>query len=246
MKILALDTSSSVASVAILDKNILMGEYSINSKKKHSQILMLMVKELLKNLDISPEDIDLYAVTSGPGSFTGLRIGITAVKAMAYAVKKPVIAVPSLEALAYNLPLWEGLVCPIMDARNNQVYTALYKWKGNFLEAVTECKGIAVQELILLIMDNMKDNNKVAFVGDGVEVHRQYIAEQLGNKAVFTPANLMLVRASSVALAAAAKYSRGEIETAFELVPFYLRKSQAERVLEKNNKGENEEVCDKV
>lgn len=240
MKILALDTSSSVASVAILDKNILMGEYSINSKKKHSQILMPMVEELLKNLDISPGDIDIYAATSGPGSFTGLRIGITAVKAMAYAAKKPVVAVPSLEALAYNLPLWEGLICPIMDARNNQVYTALYKWKGNILEIVAECKGIPVQELMLLIKDSMKGNDvKIAFVGDGVEVHRQYISEQLDNNAVFAPANLMLTRAGSVALAAAAKVSQGDIETPFELVPFYLRKSQAERGLEKKNMGEN-------
>jgi tRNA threonylcarbamoyladenosine biosynthesis protein TsaB len=238
MKVMAVDTSSSMASVAILDKDQLLGEYSINSNKKHSQILMPMIQGIMNNLDIRPEEIDLFGVSTGPGSFTGLRIGITVIKAMAYALKKPVVGVPSLEALAYNLSMSQRHICPIMDARNNQVYTALYKWDGANIKEVTKCMGIPIQELVKLVKDLRV---KTIFVGDGVTIHREYLCSQLGDYSEFAPPNLLLQNAASVAYAAKVRADQGILGTSFELVPFYLRKSQAEREYEKKMKVEKAE-----
>ncbi|HEX9062575.1 MAG TPA: tRNA (adenosine(37)-N6)-threonylcarbamoyltransferase complex dimerization subunit type 1 TsaB, partial [Clostridia bacterium] len=124
MKILALDSSSLVASVAITEDKKLLGEYNVNNGLTHSKNLMPMLTELMKTLGLKPSDIDMYAASIGPGSFTGIRIGVTSIKAMAYATGKPVASVPTLDALAYNAEGFDGVICPIMDARNNQVYTA--------------------------------------------------------------------------------------------------------------------------
>lgn len=128
MKVLALDTSSIVASVAVMNDGILLGEYTLNHNKTHSQKLVPIIQQLLSDLELEPFDIDLFAVSKGPGSFTGLRIAITTAKAMAYALDKPIIGVPTLDILAHNISFCQHLICPIMDARNNRVYTALYKW----------------------------------------------------------------------------------------------------------------------
>lgn len=232
MKILAVDTSSSVAAVAVMDNMALLGEYFINHKKTHSQRLMPMVKEIMDSLEITPEDIDIYAASSGPGSFTGLRIGITTIKAIAYAVQKPVISIPTLDALAFNIPLSQSLVCPIMDARNEQVYTAIYKWEKNSQNKVTEYMGIPISELVQLIKGK---NQNTIFMGDAVQIHRDFLKSELGDKCEFAPTSLMLQRASSVAQVAMNRASEGFTETCFDMVPFYLRKPQAERELEKRN-----------
>jgi len=230
MKILAVDTSSAVAAVAVIENDRLLGEYILNQKKTHSQKLMPMISELMSSLELKPSDIDIYAASSGPGSFTGLRIGITAIKAIAYAVQKPVIGVPTLDALAYNVPMTESLICPIMDARNNQVYTALYRPDRGILANITEYMGVPVPEVVEIIKGK---NQKVIFVGDAVEVHKEYLAGELGDRCEFAPGNLLLQRASSVAQAARIRAINGMLENSFELVPFYLRKSQAEREYEK-------------
>lgn len=230
MKILAVDTSSSVAAVAVMENEKLLGEYSINHKKTHSQRLMPMIAELLSSLELSPKDIDIYAASSGPGSFTGLRIGVTAVKAMAYAAGKPVVSVPTLDAIAYNIPMCDSFVCPIMDARNNQVYTTLYKWEKGFQIRVLDYMGIHVEELTQIIKEK---SNSVVFVGDAVEIHSEYLKSALGELCEIAPGSLLLQKASSVAYAALVKARRGELESCFEMSPYYLRKSQAERELEK-------------
>jgi len=230
MKILAVDTSSLVAAVAITDNERLMGEYILNHKKNHSQKLMPMIKELMDNLELNPKDIDIFAAASGPGSFTGLRIGITTVKALAYAVNKPVVSVPTLDALAFNIPVYDSLVCPIMDARNNQVFTAVYKWEKGIPVNITEYMGVPVNELVQLIKGK---NQKVVFLGDAVGIHKDFLKEELKENCEFAPGNLMLQKASSIAQLALIKAINGMTESSFDMVPFYLRKSQAEREYEK-------------
>jgi tRNA threonylcarbamoyladenosine biosynthesis protein TsaB len=235
MKILAVDTSSLVAAVAVIDNERLLGEYILNHKKTHSQKLMPMIKELLNNLELTPKGIDVFAASSGPGSFTGLRIGITTIKALAYAVNKPVVSVPTLDALAFNMPVLDSLVCPIMDARNNQVFTAVYKWEKGVPVNLTEYMGVPITELVRLIKGK---NQKIVFLGDAVEIHKDFLKDELNENCRFAPGNLMLQKASSVAQLALVKASSGMTESSFDMVPFYLRKSQAEREYEKRQSAD--------
>lgn len=231
MKVLAVDTSASVAAVAIMEDSNLLGEYIINHKKTHSQKLMPMIKEIMHDLELEPCDIDVYAASSGPGSFTGLRIGITTIKAMAYAVNKPVVSVPTLDALAYNITISDLLVCPIMDARNKQVYTALYAWEKGRQVKLTEYMGIPIEELIQIVKEK---NKKTVFNGDAIDIHKDLIKAELNDNCEFAPGNIKLQRASSVAQIALIKALEGMHESCFDMVPFYLRKSQAEREYEKS------------
>jgi len=226
LKVLAVDTSASVAAVAVMDGTNLLGEYIINHKKTHSQKLMPMIKEIMESLELIPKDIDLFAASSGPGSFTGLRIGVTSIKAIAFAADKPVISVPTLDALAFNIPMSEALICPIMDARNSQVYTALYRWEKNKQVKVTEYLAVHIDELIQMIKGK---NQKTIFLGDGVNIHREYLKSKFKENCDFAPGSLLLQKASSVAQIALKIIAEGKSENCFDMVPFYLRKSQAER-----------------
>lgn len=226
MKVLAVDTSSSVAAVAAMEDQKLLGEFLINNGKTHSQKLMPLIDQLLSSLELKPADIDLFAASSGPGSFTGLRIGIMTVKAMAYAAKKPVVSVPTLDALAYNIPDGGSFICPIMDARNNQVYTAVYKYENQLPVNQTGYLGLHVSELARML-EGM--NGNVIFNGDAVLLHRDFLKIELGERCSFAQPSLMLQRASSVAELAIYKALKGETESSFDMVPFYLRPSQAER-----------------
>ena len=238
MKGLAVDTSSAVAAVAVMDERELLGEFILNSKNTHSKMLVPMIDVIMKNLGLAAEDIDIYAASSGPGSFTGLRIGVTTIKAMSFAPKKPVVSVPALDALAYNVPNTEALVCPMMDARNNQVYTALYKLEKGIQANISEYMGVSVQELVQIIRGK---NSDVLFVGDGVLLHKEYLKSELSQRCHFPPQYLLLQRAASVAQLALLKAAEGKLESCFDMVPFYLRKSQAERELEKKSQENSPE-----
>ena len=228
MKILALDTSSKVACVAILDENNLLGEYYINHKKNHSEKLMPMIENILEDLDIKVEDIDYYAASVGPGSFTGLRIGITTVKCMALATNKRVVAVDTLDGLANNIGYTNNLVCPIIDARNNQVYTAIYD-NG---KKIVQDNAISVEELASKLEFL---NSKIIFVGDGVLVHKDYLKDKLKDNCVIARQVDVLPKASSIAQVALKKINNNEVLGCEELLPNYLRKSQAEREYEKKH-----------
>lgn len=232
MKILAVDTSSLVAAVAVIDDERLLGEYIVNHKKTHSQKLMPMIKELMEKLELVPDDIDVFAASSGPGSFTGLRIGVTTIKALAYTAKKPVISVPTLDALAFNVRVADSLICPIMDARNNQVYTAVYKFEEGIPVNITEYLGVPISELVNIIKDL---DQKVIFTGDAVNIHMNYLKSELTNKCEFAAYDQLLPKASSVAWLALHRKLAGMAESSFEMVPFYLRKAQAEREYEKKH-----------
>lgn len=226
MNILAIDASALAGSVAYFKEGKLVGEYYICHKLTHSETIMPMLEHLKSLIGIELETLDAIAVTSGPGSFTGLRIGVTTAKALALALNVPIVGIPTLDALAHNMTLVDAMICPIMDARRNQVYTAVYKWKGEALERITDHLACDMDEHL----DYLKTlDEKVIFLGDGVDVHRERIVEKLGDKAIFAPLFLNLQRASVLGEAACKAYEKGEACDAATFVPIYLRKSQAER-----------------
>jgi tRNA threonylcarbamoyladenosine biosynthesis protein TsaB len=230
MKILAFDTSTVVAAVAVSEDTKLLGEYILNHERKHSEKIMPMADYLLKDLGLKHSEMDLYAASTGPGSFTGLRIGVSTVKAMAYAAKKPAAGIPTLDVLAFNAISFDELICPMIDARNGQVYTALYKKEKGTVINITEYMGVSIDT----ILDKVEETGKrTVFIGEGAVLHKELILSRLGNSAELMPGNLGIPRASSVAHLAYLKAQTGQLRDPFDMVPFYLRKSQAERELEK-------------
>ncbi len=225
MKILAVESSGMVAAAAIVDQDKLIGEFLLDHGKTHSQQLMPLIDQLLNNLDMKLTDIDAIAVSKGPGSFTGLRIGIATVKGLAQAIDKPVIGVPTLDGLAYNLSFREGLICPIMDARREQVYTSIYRSKGE-LKRIDDYMAVPVVDLIKKLKAY---DEPVIFNGDGVPVYQDIIKKEMGDQASMAPTNLLMQRASSIACLALDMFRSNEVQSYLELVPFYLRKSQAEQ-----------------
>ncbi|MBA1333989.1 MAG: tRNA threonylcarbamoyladenosine biosynthesis protein TsaB [Firmicutes bacterium] len=230
MKVLAIDTSSIVASAAVLDGDKLAAEYILNHRKTHSEHLLPIIEEILESCGTDISEIDIIAVASGPGSFTGLRIGAATAKGLAHALGIPVVGVPTLDGLAFNLPYCDGIICPIMDARRNQVYTALYRWEQDGLCRIKDHSALSIEELLTELKAM---SGKVIFLGDGVPVHREYIKEILGDRALFAPPNADRQRASSLAELAIRSFRRGLMTKYNEFTPFYLRKSQAEREYEK-------------
>lgn len=226
MKILAIDTSSTSATCAIMDDDKLIVEYTLNHKLTHSQKIMPMIKDALDSCGLKPEDIDVFAAAKGPGSFTGLRIGVATVNGLAQAVNKKVVGIPTLDALAFNLPYCEGIIVPIMDARRERVFTGIYKWINGNLHIINEQTVLEVKELIEILKERPE---RIVFVGDGTLVYKDVLSEALGDKAIFAPKSANMARASSVAELAMAKALEGKTESFFEFVPDYLRESQAQR-----------------
>ncbi len=242
MKILGLDSSGMVASVAIVEDGVLLAEYTVNYKKTHSQTLLPMLEELRRMVELDLDTVDAIAVASGPGSFTGLRIGTATAKGLGFALEKPLVEVPTLQGLAYNLCGTEKLVCPLMDARRNQVYTGIYGFmsEAQIMQQEGE-RSCHVPELLVLepqcavdIMEIIEKVNAlgraVIFLGDGVEVHRRVLEEQVLVPYTYAPASNNRQRAASVAALGAVYFAKGRTVTAAEHSPNYLRKSQAERV----------------
>lgn len=233
MKILAIDTSTNVASVAVTENNVILGEYTVNNKKKtHSQRLMEMTDALLRATELDINDIDLFAVAHGPGSFTGLRIGVATAKALAHACKKPIIGVSTLEALAYNVPFCEHIIASVMDAGKNRVYAASYIYDDGFRE-LGEPEAMTIEECI----ESCGELLDIVFVGDGAMAHKALITEKLGDNAHFAPANANGQTASALACCAYEKYKKGEITEYTDVNPVYLKKSQAEKELEEKEKN---------
>lgn len=235
MKILAVDTSSAVASAAIVEDDKLISECVLNNKLTHSQTLMPMIDDVFKKSELKPCDIDIFAVANGPGSFTGLRIGVTAVKGLAHAAGKPAVGVNTLEALCYNLPFCSHIIAPIMDARREQVYNALYRFEDGALTELAAPRAIALADVL---SELAKYNERVVFLGDGVPVFKEKIKDKLGALAIFTPQNVNSQHAASVAEAAKNK----KTVSYNELVPMYFRKSQAEREAEERR---NNDACNR-
>lgn len=226
MKILALDSSSLAASVAIVQDEILTAEYTINYKKTHSQTLLPMIDEIVKMTELDLDTIDAIAVSKGPGSFTGLRIGSATAKGLGLALNKPIVAVETLAAMAYNLWESDAWIVPIMDARRNQVYAGVYQFQDGELRVHMEQCAVAIEELLKYLNEQKE---KVIFLGDGVPVFREKIEELLSIPHKFAPAHLNRQRAGAVGVLAEKYYAKGITESAAEHKPEYLRLSQAER-----------------
>ena len=243
MKIIALDTSGLVASAAILENDILLAEYTVNYKKTHSQTLLPMLDELTRMISLDLATVDAIAVAAGPGSFTGLRIGSATAKGLGLALGKPIVEVPTLAALAYNLYDADGLVCPVMDARRQQVYNALYRFHGHRLVTIREQRAISAEDLTaeLNALPPEELGSGVLFLGDGTGVYREVFENKLKVPFSFVPAHLNKQRAAAVGALAEILYSEGRYVKAEDHVPIYLRKSQAEQMKDKirnNSSGE--------
>lgn len=238
MKILALDSSGIVASVAIVQDDTLLAEYTVNYKKTHSQTLLPMLDEVAKMTELDLNTIDAIAVAAGPGSFTGLRIGSATAKGLGLALDKPLVAVPTVEALAYNLYDVPGLICPIMDARRSQVYTGIYRFEDHSLAAVEEQMAVSITELLEKLNAY---GQPVTFLGDGVPVFRDIIEKDLQVLHSFAPAHVNKQRASAVAALGMIYYKEGKIQRADEHRPDYLRVSQAERERAQRESQKSEE-----
>lgn len=231
MKIVALDSSGLVASVALVQDGILIGEYTINYKKTHSQTLLPMLEQVKEMVELDMQTVDAIAVSAGPGSFTGLRIGSATAKGLGLALGKPLIAIPTLEGLAYNLYGTDKLVCPLMDARRNQVYCGVYQFVKNTdgeldMQTVEEPCAADIREILARLNEKGRE---VIFLGDGVPVYRQIIEEEMKVPFLFAPAHRSRQSAGTVAALAEVYYKEGKIQTAAEHQPEYLRLSQAER-----------------
>ncbi len=230
MKILGLDSSGLVASAAIVEDGRLIAEYTTNYKKTHSQTLLPMLDELQRMVELDMDSIDVIATSAGPGSFTGLRIGAATAKGLGLALNKPLVEVPTLEGLAYNLCGTGHFVCPLMDARRNQVYTGVYEFVEKEQDFVLRSVIGQCAAEITDIIDRVNElGRKVIFLGDGVPVYREVILQRMKVPFGFAPANNNCQRAASVAALGAVYFEQGKIVSAAQHQPEYLRKSQAER-----------------
>ncbi len=225
MRILAFETSAKAASVALLEDDRLVGEYYLNCGQTHSRTLMQMAQELLENCGLTPADVTAVACAAGPGSFTGVRIGVAAAKGFAWGRELPCVGVSTLEAMARQAALFDGIVCCAMDARREQVYNALFSCEGGVLTRLTEDRAISLEEL----EQELKKHEKLKImVGDGAQLCYNTCRKSVSG-CVLAPEASVMQRASGVALCAREKLLTGETFDGAALEPNYLRLSQAER-----------------
>lgn len=226
MKLLAIDSSGLVATVALLDGDILVGEYTIHNKKTHSQTLLPMIDAMLAMAEVSIDEVEGIAVAEGPGSFTGLRIGASTAKGLAQGIGVPIVPVPTLEGLAYNLAGADALVCPMMDARRNQAYYGIYDVRGAVPRALVPQAAAPVEEVAQQVNSL---GRPVIFIGDGVPVFREYLESAVTVDFDYGADSVRYQRASSVASLGRIYLEQGKAVPAAVFAPVYLRMSQAER-----------------
>ena len=232
MIIFSADTSAKCASVAITDDGVIKGEFFLNCMLTHSETLMPMTRLLFKSCRIDPSQVDCFAVNSGPGSFTGIRIGVAEIKGIAYALNKPCAAVSALECMAYNFQPCDAVICCVMDARCSQVYNALFEMTDNGAVRLCDDHALSIEELTaeLAKLDRM-----IILAGDGASLCYEKMSPVLSNVEL-APENIRFQRASGVCMAAEKKFRNGEILTSSQLMPMYLRLPQAQRELMAKNK----------
>lgn len=230
MKVLAIDSSGLVASVAVAEDDTLAAEFTVNYKKTHSQTLLPMLDAVKKLTDLDLNTVDVIAVAAGPGSFTGLRIGCATAKGLGLALDLPIAAVPTVDALAYNLYGTDKIICPLMDARRGQVYTGVYEFirngKGYELNKLKEQCAVSMEEAVMWLNETGRE---VIFLGDGVPVFGSLLEERMTVPWSFAPAHMNRQRAASIAVLGGIYFREGRVQTAAEHAPEYLRLSQAER-----------------
>lgn len=226
MYVLAVDTSSAVASCSIISEEKLVGEYLINNQLTHSEKTMPMIKDMIANSGVALEEIDYFAVVTGPGSFTGLRIGVATVKALAHVCGKPTVEVSSMEMLSRGYEYFEGIIIPMMDARRQRVFTGAFESKGSEIKQILEDDVLEIDDL-LEIAKAYKGN--ILLTGDAASMYYEKFVDALGERVRVASHVNTLARASWAAEVAMGKIRAGELSTYGEIKPNYLRKSQAER-----------------
>ncbi|MFI3177487.1 MAG: tRNA (adenosine(37)-N6)-threonylcarbamoyltransferase complex dimerization subunit type 1 TsaB [Eubacteriales bacterium] len=237
MRILAIDSSGLVASIAIVEEDTLLGEYTIQYKKTHSQTLLPMMDELREMIELDLDTVDAIATAAGPGSFTGLRIGAATAKGLAGALQIPIIPIPTVEAMAYQLYGVTDLICPIMDARRGQVYTGIYTFhKDKSFQTIMDQCAISMDELIQQLNEC---GQNVILLGDATPIYQQRIREEVKSQVTFAKAFCNRQRAAVLASLGMEYYCQGKGVPYMEYVPDYLRLSQAERERLEREKGES-------
>ena len=226
MKILAVDSSGLTASAAVVEDDRVLAEFNVNNKKNHSVTLLPMIERLKKILELEMESIDAFAVSKGPGSFTGLRIGSATVKGLALALNKPIVEISTLEAMAFQLFGTDRLICPLLDARRNQVYAGLYRFLDENICEVLSDRAESIEEIIMRINEMRED---VIFLGDGVPVNEEIIRQETKVAYSFAYAFQNRQRAAALGVLALRYAARGETVASQMHRPVYLRASQAER-----------------
>lgn len=234
MKILAIDTSSKICSVSVLEDKDVIIEKHIEDTKTHSEKLMPMIDEILKDCNLQLKDFDLFACGIGPGSFTGVRIGVSTIKAFCDVLNIPVVAVNSLESLAYNTlstNIYDktDIVCSIIDAKNDNVYCGIYKKENGELSQLEDLCAKNISDVLQIL--KKYSSSSILFVGDGALAHKYTISEKL-SKTTFVEKSLNNITSISVGRLGLDKYNKGLYGDSNSLSPLYLRKSQAERALE--------------
>ena len=227
MKILAIDSCMNTSTVAILEDENLVALYTVNTENTHSETLLPMIRDALSSADVKPEDIDAYAVSYGPGSFTGVRIGVATVKGLAFGRNKPCVEVSTIEALAENLCGFDGIVCPVMNARRGQVYTGIFRNGVRLME-----DGCMMLSDLIPILEGY--NEKIYFVGDGYQLAEKANIKNMG----YTPEPLRYASGYSVGKVAYGKIKKEESVSDSDIRVNYLRKPQAEREREERLKLE--------
>lgn len=231
MIILAIDSTAVVGSCAVLQDEKLLSCFTINNGNTHSETLLPMIESSLKLLGLTSDDIELFALSEGPGSFTGVRIGAATIKGLSFGKNKPCVGVSTLEALAENLSGVDGIICPAMNARRNQVYTALFRCCNGRIERLTEDRAITVEELENELSDC---NEKIYICGDGDFL--LYDSKTKSKDYEYVSYPLRLQNAYSVGVCALRKYKNGDFKTDTTIAPTYLRPSQAERTRNEKEK----------
>lgn len=221
MKVLAIDTSNLVMGIAVTSGNVVVGEIITNLKKNHSVRVMPAIESLLADCDMKPSDLDKIVVAKGPGSYTGVRIGVTIAKTLAWALNIPLVGVSSLEVLASNGRFFDGVISPLFDARRGQVYTGLYTFENKKITILEKDQIILVEEWIETIK---KYDQNVLFLGNDLPIHQPLLANKLGNKAIFGKEVLHNPRPSELAFLGMAK----QPEDTHQFVPNYIRLAEAE------------------
>lgn len=234
MIVLSMDSSSLVTTVALLKDEHLLGEFTLNFKREHSVILMEKIEMLLNDCNIDISEVDGFAVSKGPGSFTGLRIGMATVKGLSMGSNKPYLSISSLDALAYSLINFDGIICPIMDALRDSVFTCMYKSSNGELSKIIDYSALSLDELVKILQEKDKS---VIFTGDGVYKYKEYLLEKLPN-AKFAPNHLSVVKASALGELGMELLRQGQCDD-INSSPLYLKKPQAERELEQRMKMQN-------
>lgn len=225
MIILSIDSSTPVAGIAVADGERLLGEVMLNTKNTHSEKLMPLIKQLLGELKMTMQDVDVVAAMQGPGSFTGLRIGMATAKGLVQGAGKKLIAVPTLDCLAYNLVHYPGVICPVMNAQKKQVYTALYRSDENGMTRLSDYQAIPAEQLTQELAQLGED---IWFVGDGAAVFADVFERDLGKCCHLADGHQILPRAGTLAMLAAKRAQAGQFDDLFQTELIYIRKSEAE------------------